>query len=76
MVDGDPEVDVAVHDELAVADARIEVRELGQRVDHRPADERQVGEREALGRPPVVLDRPARGVDVRIVHLDDAERVR
>ena len=43
-VDRDAEVDVVVHDELAVADARVHVRELGDRVDDRADDERQVGE--------------------------------
>ena len=36
-VDGDAEVDVVVHDQLVVADAGVEVRELGQPVDDRPA---------------------------------------
>ena len=47
-VDRDGQVDVVVHDELAVADRRVHVREVAQRVDHRPGDERQVGEAEAL----------------------------
>ena len=36
-VDGDAEVDEVVHDELAVADAGVEVRELVEGVDHGPA---------------------------------------
>ena len=36
-VDGDAEVDEVVHDELVVADAGVEVRELGEGVDDRPA---------------------------------------
>ena len=47
-VDGDAEIDVVVDDELVVADAGVEVRELGQPVDDRPGDERQVREAEAL----------------------------
>ena len=39
-VDGDADVDVVVHDELVVADAGVEVRELGERVDDGPGDER------------------------------------
>ena len=39
-VDGDAEVDVVVHDERVVDDAGVEVRELGERVDDRPGDER------------------------------------
>jgi hypothetical protein len=46
-----------VDDQLVVADAGVEVRELGEAVDDRPGDERQVGEAEALGGLPVVLDR-------------------
>ena len=35
-VDGDAEVDEVVHDELVLADAGVEVRELGEGVDRRP----------------------------------------
>ena len=55
-VDGDAEIDVVVDDELVVADAGVEVRELGQPVDDRPGDERQVREAEALRRLERVLD--------------------
>ncbi len=44
QVDRDAEVDVVVHDELAVAHGRVHARELGDRVDDRPRDERQVRE--------------------------------
>ena len=50
-VDGDRQVHVVVHDELAVADRGVHVRELAQGVDDGPGDERQVGEAEALLRP-------------------------
>ena len=75
-VDGDAEVDEAVDDELVLAHAGVEVREVAEGVDRRPADERQVREAEALGLLPLVLDRAARGVDVGVVDLDDAEGVR
>ena len=75
-IDGDAEVDVVVHDDLVLADAGVEVWELGQRVDRRPADERQVGQAEALVLLPLPLHGAAGAVDVGEVHLDDAERVR
>ena len=55
-VDRDRQVHVVVQDERAVADRGVHVRELVQRVDHRPGDERQVGEAEAL----LVLELPSR----------------
>ena len=36
QVDGDAEVDVVVDGELAVAHGRVQVRELGDRIDDRP----------------------------------------
>ena len=75
-VDGDAEVDVAVDDELALADAGVEVGELVEGIDDRPADERQVREAEALGVLPLLLHLAARDVDVVVVDLDDAEGVR
>ena len=65
-----------MHDELVLGDAGVEVRELGEGVDRGPADERQVGEAEALGALPLVLDREAGRVDVGEVDLDHAEGVR
>ena len=55
----DADVDVVVHDQLAVADGGVHVRELGQRVDQRPGDEREVGEAEALARLELLAVRPA-----------------
>ena len=40
-----------VHDELVVADGGVQVREVVERVDDGPGDERQVGEAEALAAP-------------------------
>ena len=75
-VDSDAEIDEAVDDELVVRDARIEVRELLERIDDGPADERQVREAEALGGLPSRLLLAAGEVDVVVVDLDDAEGVR
>ena len=57
-------------------DARVEVRELVDRLDHGAGDERQVGEPEALGCLPLLLHRVAGDVDVGEIDLDDAEGVR
>ena len=57
-VDGDAEVDVAVDDQLVVADRRVDVRELADGVDDGAGDERQVGEAEALLGLERVLARP------------------
>ena len=46
-VDGDAEVDAAVHDQHVVADRGVHVRELAEGVDDGPGDEGQ----EATGRP-------------------------
>src|SRR4029077_13908567 len=56
QIHGDAEVDELVHDELAVAHGGVEVGEVGEGVDHGPADERQVGEGEAFGALPLALD--------------------
>ncbi len=67
-VDGDPQVDVVVDDELVVADRGVDVRELGDGVDGRPSDERQIGEADAL----LGLER----VLVGLAHLLDTLEVR
>ena len=51
-VDGDPEMHVAVHGQLAVADRRVHVRELHDGVDDCARDE---GEERELVRPPCLV---------------------
>lgn len=75
-IDRDAEVDVTVHHEVVAVDARVHVREVGQRIDHRASDEGQVREAVALLRLELGLHAVARGVDVGEVDLDHAERVR
>ena len=41
-VDGDAEVHVVVQDQFVVADRRVDVRELADRIDDRAGDERDV----------------------------------
>jgi hypothetical protein len=75
-VDGDAEVDVVVHDQLVLAEAGVHLGVLPDGVDHRPADEREVREAEALGG----LERLALGgphpLDALEVHLDRRVHVR
>ena len=47
-VDGDPEVQVVVHDQRLVGEGGVHLGELVERVDDGPGHERQVGEAEAL----------------------------
>ena len=69
-VDGDPEVDVVVDDQLVLAERGVDLGVLGDGVDDGPRDERQVGEPEALGGAPLVLRRPAHPLDGFEVGLD------
>ena len=64
-----------MHDEIGVAHARIEMRELTQPINDRTRNERQVGEAEAVLGPPVGFDLVANDIDVGEVHFDDAEGV-
>ncbi len=72
----DAEVDVAVHHETVPIDARVEMRELGERVDDGAGDEREVGEREALGGTELGLHGRSGRIDVGVVDLHHAEGVR
>ena len=74
-VDGDAEVDVAVHHELVVAHRGVDVRELGDGVDHGPGHERQVGEAHPLLGLEGVLPGLAHLLDRRVVDLDDHDGV-
>ena len=62
-VDGDAEVDVAVHDERLALDARVHVRVVVHDVAERTGDEREVREREALFGLPLRLVRAAHALD-------------
>ena len=75
-VDRDRQVDVVVDDQRVVADARVDLRELVHGVAERARDERQVGEREALGRLPLGLVRGAHAFDALEVDLDRRVHVR
>ena len=75
-VDRDRQVDVVVHDQLAVGDGGVDVRELTERVDHGPSDERQVREAEAFRLTPFVAMGAPHAIDTLVVDLDDRVGVR
>src|SRR3954469_490410 len=74
-INGDPDVDEVVDDELFVGHAGIQVRERLERLHDSASDERQVCETEALGRLPFRLHLATSEIDVGEVDLDDAERM-
>ena len=75
-VDRDGQMDVVVDDETVAVDRRVHVRELVDRVTEGTGHEREVGEREALARPPFRLVRFAHAGDALEVDLDRRVHVR
>ena len=75
-VDGDAEVHLVVEDQGLVAHRGVEVRVVPQRLDRRPRDEGQVGEREALLGLEALPPRTADPFDVLEVRLVGDEGVR
>ena len=74
-IDRDAESDPPVQGQRVVARRRVEVREVVQRVDDGPRDERQVREREALFGAEPLTPLAARVIDGRVVGIDDGEGV-
>ena len=75
-IDSDTEVDVVVHDERVAVDARVHVGEAAHDIGERPADEREVGEREALFGAETLTHRTTDALDALVVDLDRRVHVR
>ena len=74
-VDGDPQVELMVHDERVVAHRGVEVRPLVQRLDRGAGHEGEVGEGEALLGPELGAVRTPDPLDLLVVGLQHDEGV-
>ena len=72
----DPEVDLGVHEQRVVDHRRVEEREVPQRLDRGPGDERQVGQREPLLGLEALAPGGAHALDGLEVDLVGDERMR
>ncbi len=75
-VDGNAEIDLAVHDQLVFPHGRVEVGPFLQSVDDGPRYERQVGQAEPFGRLEMLPLGQAGPLDSGVVNLHGHRRVR